>query len=139
MYELLYMSMSPDGFFEPELKELLQQARLKNNALGVTGMLVYCGWEFIQILEGEEDVVKDLYQTIFNDPRHRSVEVFYQGAIQQRAFTGWSMAFQVFDESDLGAHIIDYEKHNPHKSPMKMIKDNPNRGKAAFLSLRNTL
>ena len=139
MYELFYMSMSPDGFFEPELKELLQQARLKNSALGVTGMLVYCGWEFIQILEGEEDVVKELYQTIFNDPRHRSVEVFYQGAIQQRAFTGWSMAFQVIDESDLGAHIIDYEKHNPHKSPMKMIKDSPNRGKAAFLSLRNTL
>lgn len=139
MYELLYISVSRKGFSELELKDLLEKSRLKNHKNDVTGMLIYCGREFMQILEGEENVVKDLFQTISTDSRHNGIEVFYQGSIENRAFIDWSMAFSSIDENVFGEHVMGHEKFNPRKSPMNMIKGNPNRGKSAFLSLRDTL
>lgn len=139
MYELLYMSLSPEGLSEPELKDLLECSRIKNHNIGVTGMLVYCGREFMQILEGEKDIVKNLFQTISEDSRHRSVEIFYEGAIENRAFTDWSMAFKVIDETAFGRLVMGHEDFDPLTSPMYIVKESPNRGKKAFLSLRETL
>ncbi|WDE04251.1 BLUF domain-containing protein [Thalassomonas viridans] len=139
MFELLYTSVAPQGFSESELMVLLQTTRLKNKSIGVTGMLVYHDREFIQLLEGEEDIVKDLYQTIARDSRHTNVEVFYQGEIENRAFGDWSMAFKRLDENSLKAVIPGYESFERSISPVSMLKTSPNRGKQTFLSLRDTL
>lgn len=139
MYELVYISVSPEGFSESELKDLLEHSRTNNHNIGVTGMLVYCGREFMQILEGEEGIVKNLFQTISEDSRHRGIEIFYEGAIENRAFTDWSMAFKAVDGSEFGTFVVGHEELVSRESPMNMIKDNANRGKKAFLSLRETL
>ena len=81
MFELLYTSLSPTGLTDAELAELLESARLKNKELGITGMLIYYNREIMQILEGEEEVVKALFKTISEDVRHTSANVFYQGDI----------------------------------------------------------
>ena len=122
MYELLYTSVSPEGLSESELKDLLD-----------------CGREFMQLLEGEEDVVQTLFQTISEDWRHRSVEVFYEGTIENRAFTDWSMAFKVMNGSEFGKLVMGYEEFSRGGSPLNILKDSPNRGKKAFLALRETL
>ena len=43
--------------------------------MGVSGMLLYTGTEFIQILEGEDKVIEDLLETIKHDPRHRDFRI----------------------------------------------------------------
>lgn len=139
MFELLYTSVSPKGLSEPELMALLQAARCKNQDIGVTGMLVYHDREIMQLLEGEENTVKNLYQSILTDNRHTSVELLYQGSVENRAFSGWSMAFKVLDENTVDALIPGYEAFERKISPINMIKASPNRGKRTFLSLRDTL
>ncbi len=122
MYELLYTSVCPRGMNESELKVLLEGSRIKNHNLGVTGMLIYCDHEFIQLLEGEEAVVKKLYQIIWEDSRHRSVEVFYEGTIENKAFTDWSMAFKTIDQSELSALMMGYEEDTLGRSPINIIQ-----------------
>lgn len=139
MYELLYTSVSPVRLSDSELIQILQHARTKNKRLGVTGMLVYYQQEIMQILEGEKDVVKDLYQTISLDPRHMSVEVFYQGEIKQRAFANWSMGFKVLDEESIQKITANFEYFDKSKNPISLIKERPNRGKETFLELRKKL
>ncbi|WDE12987.1 BLUF domain-containing protein [Thalassomonas haliotis] len=139
MFELLYTSVSPKGLSEPDLMTLLQAARCKNQGLDITGMLVYHDREFMQLLEGEESIVKNLYQRILTDNRHTSVELLYQGTIENRAFGEWSMAFKLLDEKAVNALIPGYEEFDRKISPINMIKASPNRGKRTFLSLRDSL
>jgi len=139
MFELLYTSISPAGLSEVELMRMLKQWRLKNQALGITGMLLYHDREIMQILEGEEDKVKALFQTILMDNRHRSIEVIYEGNIKDRAFGEWSMAFKLLDENIIKMISAGYEEFNLKMSPITMIKESPNRGKKTFLSLRDML
>lgn len=139
MFELLYTSVATQALSELELINLLEKAREKNQSLGITGMLIYHDREIMQILEGEESTVKALFQAIYKDNRHTSADIFYQGKIQSRAFSGWSMAFKHLDEETIKAMETGYEELDKKKSPVSMIKDNPNRGKKIFLALRETL
>ncbi|PTY37912.1 hypothetical protein BGP77_15725 [Saccharospirillum sp. MSK14-1] len=139
LYELLYTSIAPAGLSETELFQILEKARAKNQAAGITGMLVYHNREIMQILEGEEMAIKALFDAVFKDERHTSVEVFYQGYIDQRAFSDWSMAFKMLDEDTVKELFVGYEDFDPGKTPLNVIASSLNRGKKTFLDLRNSL
>ena len=139
MFELLYTSISPKGMSDSDLKDILEKSRLKNQNLGITGMMIYHDREIIQILEGEKDIVQALFQTIFNDSRHSSVDLFYQGEIKNRAFSNWSMAFKLLDEDMIKTIEDGYEGSNQDASPVFMLKNSRNRGTKTFLSLRGGL
>ena len=139
MYELMYYSMASRLLTQPELTEILEKARKKNQRLGVTGMLVYNNHEFLQILEGEKRVVKQLYEIIASDPRHRSVEIFYEGHIYNRAFAQWSMAFKTIGESDLKVLDPEDEPYLRGNSSRRLTTGNMNLGKKLFLKLREQL
>jgi len=69
MFHLVYVSSAVEPFSKTELVELLHVARANNERLGITGMLLYRDGNFMQVLEGEEPVVRDLYARIERDPR----------------------------------------------------------------------
>ena len=73
MFQIVYASSALQPFTKPELQALLEQARPKNDKLGVTGMLLYKDGNFMQVLEGEQDVVGKLVETIERAPRHKGV------------------------------------------------------------------
>jgi hypothetical protein len=100
LVNLIYGSSATNPMTEQELVDLLIAARAKNTRLNVTGMLLYRGGNFLQVLEGERHVVEDLYQTIRRDPRHRQVEFFAARDIRERLFTDWSMGFVHLDTFD---------------------------------------
>jgi len=94
MFHLVYVSSASQPFTKPELHALLEQARQKNGILGVTGMLLYKDGNFMQVLEGEQEVVTKLAGTIKPDPRDRGVLVLLTGTSEQRFFPDWSMGFR---------------------------------------------
>lgn len=73
MFHLVYTSYSTAPFSEEELIQLLNQSRVSNKKLDITGMLVYLDNKFIQVLEGERTAVVKLYEKIAGDPRHKKV------------------------------------------------------------------
>lgn len=93
LYELIYESYSQSVPTYEELDSLLKQARLKNERLGVTGMLVYHNREFIQLLEGERDVLMELYGAIQRDERHSRLRIIWESEIPERGFADWRMGF----------------------------------------------
>lgn len=86
---------------EEELDALVEKAKKKNLRLGVTGMLVYYDGSFIQILEGAEDVINDLFQTIKKDRRHDNVIIIDAEYIEHRSFSSWQMALKKLSLNDL--------------------------------------
>lgn len=100
MIHLAYVSSATHLMTQTELLELLAQARDINKELGVTGMLLYKDGSFLQVLEGEEEAVHDVYRRICNDPRHDRVHVLFDEPIENRDFPDWSMGFQNLDSRE---------------------------------------
>jgi hypothetical protein len=94
MNHLVYISYAEHPFTDLELVELLQKARENNKRQQITGILLYAQQRFIQVLEGEEEEVRDLFERIAGDPRHRKVTVVLEGQHTQRMFSKWSMGFK---------------------------------------------
>lgn len=100
LYELAYLSTSTRLLSDAELDDLLTQARAKNATLGVTGMLLYKDKSFLQVIEGERDVLDPLFQTIRRDMRHQNVRQLFFRPCEGRNFADWQMGFARLDGAE---------------------------------------
>lgn len=101
MIQLIYGSTVKVPMTDDELVELLRKSREKNEKLGITGMLLYRNNNFLQVLEGTEDAVQSLYETIARDDRHVSVMKIAQRKIPARFFPDWKMGFVNLEKDEL--------------------------------------
>jgi uncharacterized Fe-S cluster-containing MiaB family protein len=61
MLQVIYASAATKPFDRENLVELLKIARSKNMAADISGMLLYHSGSFLQVLEGPEQNVEELY------------------------------------------------------------------------------
>ena len=102
-YSIVYISTAIADFGAADLLKLLKQARGFNEQAGITGVLMYGGGRFVQVLEGCPAAVRCLYARIEADPRHGRLEVLADGPLARREFTGWHMSFAPPPAGDFGA------------------------------------
>lgn len=93
LQSLVYMSSATEPFDDDALEGVLEHARSRNTADGLTGLLVHRNGRFMQLLEGPYDAVMSTYQRILADDRHDEVRLFAEESIHTRRFPEWSMAY----------------------------------------------
>jgi hypothetical protein len=80
--QLLYVSASdivPDApNLEDVIANILSTSYVNNQRDGVTGLLLYSGGYFCQLLEGEDRAVDTLYAKITQDTRHRDLNLLFK-------------------------------------------------------------
>lgn len=101
MIELVYCSKAKPGLTREDISNILETAREFNSKNNITGCLLFHNEEFIQVLEGERNVVEELYSNIVKDERHFSAYLIASEEKQDRIFTKWSMAFHEFNREDI--------------------------------------
>lgn len=92
--ELIYVSQAKDALTTAEIKSILETARTNNAKNSITGLLCFDGHQFLQIIEGPKQNIKELYTQIAKDERHDHVELIHFDKITERTFTRWQMAFK---------------------------------------------
>ena len=92
MRQLLYVSNTSRHIPGRLLDDILAASRKNNAALGVTGMLLYLDGGFLQVLEGEDAAVSEIYAKIRRDERHWNVKALLDREAP-RSFGTWSMGF----------------------------------------------
>jgi hypothetical protein len=97
LYSLIYRSQASRAVHEVTLLPLLRKARLHNERTRLGGLLLYANGEFLQVLEGPEPALSQLYARIQADPRHYAVRTLAYGPIAERAFPDWRMAYVATD------------------------------------------
>jgi diguanylate cyclase (GGDEF)-like protein/PAS domain S-box-containing protein len=97
VYYVIYVSRARDPMSEDQLKALLEKSRHNNREVGVTGFLIYQDGYFMQMLEGQQELVDPLMARIARDPRHHDPSVIIRGQAKRRLFTDWSMGFWNMD------------------------------------------
>lgn len=64
-------------------------------------MLLLENGSFLQAIEGEEDVINELFETISADTRHSHIVKIISEAIYARQFDDWSMGYASIPRSEL--------------------------------------
>ena len=93
MFQLVYASKALVPFGEIDLAKLASQASEKNKYLEITGFLNYRKGRFLQFLEGEEESLLALMDTIRDDERHIVAKELHFGGAPQRLFGDWNMKY----------------------------------------------
>ena len=71
---------------------LLENSRVSNKKLEITGVLCQGTGIYMQVLEGERSAINALYSRIIADTRHHQVELLSFEEVDQRRYGQWSMA-----------------------------------------------
>ncbi|MEY8827910.1 BLUF domain-containing protein [Sedimentitalea sp. XS_ASV28] len=109
MNYLIYVSQARSAFTSDALAGLLAHSRERNAADGITGLLIYRyvaesqRGNFMQILEGAQAALDDVWDRIARDTRHHSVIVLEEGEAAARFFPDWTMGFRDVEQSMLAA------------------------------------
>ncbi|RSK45323.1 BLUF domain-containing protein [Hymenobacter rigui] len=91
LHHLIYQSTAAVALSGADLGRMLSQSQARNAAADVTGMLLYDGNRFLQVLEGPAEAVLATFARIRTDCRHTEVQVLANGPIAQRQFGQWAM------------------------------------------------
>jgi hypothetical protein len=90
---LVYISSTKNDMSEDDLLDILHEARTFNSACGITGLLLYRDYFFIQVLEGDYQAIEALFERISKDSRHSHILKLYTAPISERRFSQWAMGF----------------------------------------------
>jgi hypothetical protein len=104
LIHLIYISTANKPYESAELDSILESAVRYNTVHDVTGMLLYVGGSFMQVLEGEESSVDAAFARIRSDSRHDGILLIQRESIPQRSFDRWSMGFRRIGPADADAH-----------------------------------
>lgn len=91
LHQLVYISKASEMFSQKELNDILNAAKKNNSHQNITGILMYDGGRFIQILEGDKEHISSLFDKIALDKRHTHIRLLYLEKTDQRLFPNWSM------------------------------------------------
>ena len=96
---IIYRSHLRDDAPLRALEDMVTAANLKNRRSDVTGILLFNGRHFFQLLEGPEEQVKEIYCCICNDPRHHNIVELMCDYAPARRF------------GKVGMELFDLQKH----------------------------
>lgn len=136
MISLVYASLATQPFSQEELADLLTVCRLNNRRLDVTGILLHNEGRFLQVLEGDEDVIRALYDKIARDPRHRGASVVLRQRITEREYPEWSMGFKA--ESPELAALPGFDRFFDHAPGSSELDEQVGVVKGMLEQLRST-
>ena len=109
---LTYTSWARSTINDGDIESILRSARTNNPLDGLTGVLIFNGSAFMQVLEGAEQAVDDMVRKLEHDTRHFNFHVREQRLITERAFPDWSMAYlRLEDQEFVGDAAVQKALH----------------------------
>lgn len=102
---LCYVSSARRRLGPEGLATLLEKSREANARSGITGLLMHCAGNFMQVLEGPADAVHDTMARIRRSELHNDVIQMFDEPLEAREFEGWSMACRSMAQPQLMAML----------------------------------
>lgn len=94
LQQLVYLSQATRPLDDETVNSILEASRKNNPAREITGILIVQGDRFLQALEGDSEVLRELFLTIKKDPRHMEITIISWEDVTQRDFPEWAMGYK---------------------------------------------
>jgi hypothetical protein len=102
--QLAFASRARPGLRPADTSDIIATSRTNNAREGVTGVLLYSGESFIQLVEGSDAAIAMLWRRLIVDDRHRGLSSLYGGAVAERAFSAWRAGYVA--EASIGPMLV---------------------------------
>jgi hypothetical protein len=110
LVRLIYRSRGavPGSVLPTAVGAILDRAWTHNPGHGITGVLLFDGAFFLQVIEGTLASVEDLYEAIARDLRHEAIELIDFLPTETRDYADFSMAYLEVSENRFPAlqHVM---------------------------------
>ena len=123
MRQLIYVSSAAavTGCCATEMQTILETARIFNRAHDIAGLLLYRHFNFMQVLEGPQAAVEDLFfKHIVNDRRHCNILLLRNEEVVKPSFPHWAMSFDAVGMTAVASDIpglLAFDQWVPHRDP----------------------
>ena len=107
LFHRTYTSVATRPLGVAEIANLVKHSRVSYASHNLTGILLYVGRTFFQVLEGEADAIEALYAKILVDPRHPRITRIIFDPIPRRCFEDSNMSLAVLSPELLSELIED--------------------------------
>lgn len=114
-YVVTYVSHATRNTSEQDIKDLLSQTNEFNNSNKITGVLLHNEGNFFQVLEGEEKLIRGLFNKIKADKRHENLMVIFQNRLERTAYDGYIADFITAEKK------IDEKTINQYLSHLRIL------------------
>jgi hypothetical protein len=91
--QLAFASRARLGLRASETSDLITTSRSNNARDDITGVLLYTGESFLQVVEGQDAEVSDLWRRLLVDDRHYGVVSLFDRAEHDRWFRDWRAGY----------------------------------------------
>ncbi|MET0251262.1 MAG: BLUF domain-containing protein [Novosphingobium sp.] len=88
---LLYISAARPGLGRKDIDAIVASSQRNNAGDGLTGLLLFNGSNFAQLLEGSEEPLGGLMRRLITDQRHNGVARLVDRPLDRAACSGWAM------------------------------------------------
>lgn len=111
----VYKSKKVHNFSESDLQALIKKSIDNNEIRRITGILLYSGDYFLQIIEGDNEEISKLYDKILSDERHEQLVEIITTQIPNRYFSNLGMSYidiRGKNKADLISNISELKDKN---------------------------
>ena len=98
---ITYISFAAAHVRSSDIKNILEISRARNLADAVSGVLIFNGAVFVQIIEGPVRKIDSLMTRIRNDRRHSDLIILMDKRVLDRQFVNWSMGYVDLENGEL--------------------------------------
>ncbi|TPN83013.1 BLUF domain-containing protein [Aquimarina algicola] len=116
-YIVSYVSTISKSISDSDIEELMKYVKLQNNDKKITGILIYSEGNFFQVLEGQEEDIKTLFDKIKKDSRHYNIIKMLDKPVKGISFSEYHSSFTIVsghNSHDELQNFLENEKtHNP--------------------------
>lgn len=100
MFQLIYTSVITVDVTQDQMRQIALESRASNEAANLTGALLVSDRGILQILEGDEETVRAVYNRIKKDSRHMGCEILLARQCKTREFRHMAMGFCKASDDD---------------------------------------
>jgi len=112
-----YVSTANRNLTNFDISQLFDFVKTTNNNLCITGILMYSGGNFFQVMEGEKEQIQNLFRKIQLDSRHHSIIKIFDREITNYSFSEYHSSFRVigdkYDHRELQHFLREEKSNNP--------------------------
>ena len=112
-WAICYVSTASPYIEGKDIDNILSYTENWNMNHSITGILLSSEGNFFQVIEGESSIIKELFDNIAKDPRHRNLIRIFNKEIKNAEFTHYKATFLSKRTTNLPQDIsyLDYIKY----------------------------
>jgi len=108
-YAISYVSTADINLTSEQIDEVLKWSENWNNSHHIKGLLIYSDGNFLQVIEGEKEIILRLFEGIKKDARHHNIIKIFGKEIESESFDDYKSDFlsehRKYDEETLGRYL----------------------------------